>query len=30
MWVPHREAFTLAQLHCLGKLPLPEIAHRFA
>ena len=23
-------AFTLAQLHCLGKLPLPETTHRFA
>lgn len=23
-------AFTLAQLHCLGKLQLPETAHRFA
>lgn len=24
------KAFTLAQLHCLGKLPLPETTHRFA
>lgn len=24
------KAFTLAQIHCLGKLPLPETTHRFA
>lgn len=24
------KTFTLAQLHCLGKLPLPQTVHRFA
>lgn len=24
------KTFTLAQLHCLGKLQLPETTHRFA